>query len=120
MKDLQARVVAFRDARDWKQFNPPKDLALALSIEAAELLEIFRFKSDEQALAGDGRDRLSDELADVLYFVLLMANDTGIDLRAALERKLAATGEKYPVALSRGRNLKYTELSPEGSVPHLR
>jgi len=107
---MQDRVVAFRDARDWKQFNPPKDLAMALSIEAAELLEIFRFKSDEQALAGDGRQRLSDELADVLYFVLLMAHDTDIDLRAALERKLASSEEKYPVALARGRNLKYDEL----------
>lgn len=109
MSELQAlteRILAFRDARDWKQFHNPKDLAIALSVEAAEVLELFRFKEPSEARL----EKLPDELADVFYFVLLLAHEAGVDLSSALTAKMGRNEEKYPVALSRGSNLKYDEL----------
>ncbi|MEW6282287.1 MAG: nucleotide pyrophosphohydrolase [Candidatus Eremiobacterota bacterium] len=106
LAELTERILEFRDRRDWKVFHNPKDLALALSVEAAELLELFRFKSAEEVAPGP----LRHELADVLYFVLLLAHEAGIDLREAVLEKLRLNEERYPVELSRGRNLKYTEL----------
>lgn len=109
MNELEAltqRILAFRDARDWKQFHNPKDLAIALSVEAAEVLELFRFKTPEEARL----THLPDELADVLYFVLLLAHEADIDLVGALATKMEQNEAKYPVALSRGKNLKYSEL----------
>ncbi len=113
LEELAQSVVRFRDERDWGQFHHPKDLAIALSIEAAEVLELFRFKSPQQVDGEmpDLRPKLGEELADVLYFVLLMAHDCGIDLSRALPEKLAQNARKYPVELCRGRNLKYNQLS---------
>ncbi|MBI3924579.1 MAG: nucleotide pyrophosphohydrolase [Armatimonadetes bacterium] len=110
---LRQKVLAFRDARDWKQFHNPKDLALALSIEAAEILELFRFKKPEEIereLQGEARRALAHELADVLHFVLLLSHEAGIDLSQALFDKLELLEDRYPVELARGRRLKYTEL----------
>lgn len=109
---LTEAIVAFRDERDWKQFHHPKELVTALAIEAAELMEIMRFKSqaevDEQMPAL--RERLGEELADCLFFILLLAHDCNIDLNQALPSKLESTARKYPVELARGRNTKYTDL----------
>lgn len=116
MTDLEAlteRILAFRDARDWKQFHNPKDLAIALSVEAAEVLELFRFKTPEEARLAT----LPDELADVLYFVLLLAHEAEVDLMEALAEKMAKNEAKYPVALSRGKNLKYSELPSHQENP---
>jgi len=113
LADLREEVLAFRDARDWAQFHQPKDLALALSIEAAEVLELFRFRSDAEVRAQvEKRDttELGHELADVLYWVLLLSHETGIDLAQAMEEKLAFNAQRYPVELSRGRKEKYTAL----------
>lgn len=112
IKLLTERIVAFRDERDWKQFHNPKDLALSLSLEAAEVLEIFQWKSgaEVQATSRDRKADLSDELADVLYYVLLMAHDLDIDIETALRAKLARNAEKYPVEKARGSSKKYTEL----------
>jgi len=113
LADLREEVLAFRDARDWAQFHQPKDLALALSIEAAEVLELFRFRSDAEVRAQvEKRDttELGHELADVLYWVLLLSHETGIDLAQAMEEKLAFNARRYPVELSRGRKDKYTAL----------
>jgi len=115
MSDLKAltdRILAFRDERDWKQFHNPKDLALSLSLEASELLEIFQWKSGAEidAVCRDRKDDLSDELADVLYYTLLMAHDLGISLETALLHKLARNAEKYPVEKARGSSKKYTDL----------
>lgn len=112
LAELTEAVRDFRDQRDWRQFHHPKDLAMALSIEAAEVMELFRFKSPEQI---DGemdelRGRLGEELADCLFFVLLMAHDCGIDLSHAVPAKLAQNARKYPVELSRGKNAKYDQL----------
>ncbi len=113
LADLRREVLAFRDARDWAQFHHPKDLAVALSIEAAEVLELFRFRNDaevrSQVLAGDVTD-LAHELADVLYWVLLLSHEVGVDLARAMEEKLAFNAHRYPVELSRGRKEKYTAL----------
>ena len=110
LAELQHDVIAFRDARDWGQFHRPKDVALGLSLEAAEVLELFQWKEGDEARAVYGSERLADELADVLYWVLLMARDAGFDLGAALERKMAKNGEKYPIATAKGNSKKYTEL----------
>lgn len=113
LASVRKAVLAFRDARDWAQFHHPKDLAVALSIEAAEILEWFRFKTDEevkaQVEAGD-ISALGHELADVLYWVVLLSHETGVDLASAMEEKLAISGQRYPVDLARGRKEKYTEL----------
>ncbi len=114
LRKLTERILEFRDQRDWSQFHNPKDLAIALSVEASEVLELFRFKSVEEARL----EGLPDELADVLYFVLLLAHETGVDLVRALDQKMARNEEKYPVSLSRGRNLKYTELGEGLSNSH--
>jgi dCTP diphosphatase len=115
MADLQKlteMVVNFRDERDWSQFHNPKDLALSLVLEAGELLEIFQWKQG-QAVAQVARDRREDvahELADVLYWALLMAHDLEIDLPVALQQKLDANAVKYPVEKAKGSSKKYTEL----------
>lgn len=110
MQLLTEKIVDFRDKRDWKQFHAPKELAIALSIEASELLELFRFRKDHEIECQLQKPwpELADELADVFYFVLLMAHDCDIDLEAALLSKLAKSNQKYPVELCKGKNLKYT------------
>lgn len=117
---LKEQCAAFRDARDWKQFHNPKDLALALSVEAAELLELFRFKSAEETERDlqdmAGRQALSDEMADILYFLLMLGDHAGVDLSAALAHKMEQNERKYPVAQAYGRNVKYTQLQAEAGV----
>jgi NTP pyrophosphatase (non-canonical NTP hydrolase) len=112
--ELKARVREFVSDRDWDQYHFPKDLAIGLAIEAAELLEQFRFRSNEEIeslMADPGQRRLvAHELADVLYFVLLMCANLGLDASSILAEKLALSAERYPVEKVRGRNLKYTEL----------
>ena len=112
LDELQKSVVKFRDARDWKQFHNPKDMALSLTLEAAEVLEHFQWKNKEDVNeylkkhTGD----VAEELADVMYWVLLMSNDMKIDIAKAFEEKLKKNGEKYPVAKAKGKYTKYTEL----------
>lgn len=106
---MTAEIVRFRDARDWKKFHNPKDVALSLSLEAAEYLELFQWKTDSEQLSVD-RERVADELADILYWVLLASHDLGVDLPKAMAIKLARNGSKYPVEKSRGRSTKYSEL----------
>jgi len=115
MKDIEKMkemVVQFRDDRDWEQFHTPKDLAISLLLEASEVLEHFQWKNnDEQAAHIEAkREDIGDELADVLYWVLLLSNDLNIDISEAFERKLGKNNEKYPVEKAKGRNAKYTEL----------
>lgn len=112
LNELQKRVVAFRDARDWKQFHNPKDTAISLALEAAEVLEHFQWKSPEEIKEHlkKNQEAVADELADTLYWVLLMANDFGIDLSKEFIRKMSKNEEKYPVAKAKGSHKKYTEL----------
>jgi NTP pyrophosphatase (non-canonical NTP hydrolase) len=104
----------FRDDRDWAQFHTPKNLAAALSIEAAELQETMLWKTDaeisEMRSVAGGRDKLAQEVADVLIFAVLFCEATGIDAAQAIRDKLATNAAKYPVEKARGRATKYTEL----------
>ena len=113
INELQKAVVKFRDERDWAQFHNPKDSAISLALEAAEVLEHFQWKSAEEMKAHvvDNKVDVSEELADVLYWILLMCNDLGIDISQAFIEKLKKNAEKYPVAKAKGNHKKYTELS---------
>lgn len=110
--DLQKKIVDFRDARDWKQFHNPKDMAISLVLEAAEVIEHFQWKnSDEiQKHLDRNKDDLSGELADVLYWVLLMAHDLDIDLDKAFDKKMTENEAKYSVEKAKGNHKKYSEL----------
>jgi len=114
LKNMQEEVVAFREARDWKQFHKPKDCAISLALEAAEVMELLQWKSPEEIEAykagGAKHEAMSDELADVLYWVLLLAEDFGVDLSSAWRNKMKKNDAKYPVEKAKGKHTKYTEL----------
>ena len=114
LAELKKRLADFVRARDWEQFHAPKNLSMALSAEAAELMEHFLWSTPEQshavALDPARRAKIAEELADVVIYALEFANVTGIDVAAAIESKVAANDRKYPVEKSRGRSAKYTEL----------
>ena len=113
IEQLQERIKNFCRERDWDQYQAPKDLAIGLVTEAAELLDHFRFKSDEQvrAMLSDAtkREHIEDELADVFYWVLHISTRFGIDLPSTFERKMKKTEAKYPIDKVKGINKKYTE-----------
>lgn len=108
------KVRKFCEERDWDQFHSPKELSIGLITEASELLEHFRFQSDEQitALLSDAtsREEIEDELADCLFFILRFAGRQNVDLGRALDRKIAKSAAKYPVDKARGNNRKYDRL----------
>ena len=114
--DLKTRVLAFARERDWEQFHSPKNLGMALAAEAAELMEHFLWATPEQSRAvmedATKRRRIAEELADVVIYALEFANVTGLDVAAAIEAKMAANAQKYPVEKARGRADKYTQPSP--------
>ncbi len=105
-------IIAFRDERDWKQFHNPKDLAVSLVLEAAEVLEHFQWKSSEEMKKHleNNREKVADEMADTLYWILLMAHDFEIDLVEAVERKMKENRAKYPTDKAKGSHKKYNEL----------
>ena len=108
---LQEAVLAFRDERDWKQFHTLKDLAAGLAIEAAELQELFLWKTNEEALSyaqKDGREPLKEELADCMIYILYLTEALGLDLNEAVLSKLNKNAKKYPADQARGRADKYT------------
>ncbi len=104
----------FCSERDWDQFHTPKELAIGISTESSELLEMFRFKSDAECVEmiddPEKSENIRDELSDVFYFVLRFAQMNGIDLYSSLSKKIAKNGLEYPVETSKGSNRKYTEL----------
>lgn len=112
LEDITRRIVEFRDARDWRQFHSPKNLAASISIEAAELLETLQWSSDETLAADVERHRpeIEAELADVMIYCLLLAHDLEIAVEAAVAAKLTENEAKYPAERSRGRSDKYTRL----------
>lgn len=109
IKELQEKILQFRDARDWKQFHNPKDLAISLSLEASELLEIFQWSGDDLVVA-QKKDKVKEELADVMIYSMLMADAYGLDVSEIIEQKLTANNKKYPVEKAFGKAAKYTEL----------
>lgn len=112
INDLEKRIIAFRDARDWKQFHNPKDVALSLVLEAAEVMEHFQWKSNEEMekYIITNKVDIGEELADVLYWVLLMSHDLNINVFDALEKKIRKNEEKYPVEKAKGTHIKYNML----------
>lgn len=115
LDSLTQELRRFAAERDWEQFHSPKNLASALTVEAAELLEHFQWLTEEQSrdLAHDKRAAVSDELADVLLYLLQIADKLQVDLLAAASEKLVRNALKYPVARARGTSAKYSEL-PRG------
>ena len=104
------RVLKFRDDREWRQFHTPKDLAISMSLEAAELLELFQWSGTDLECA-DRRGQLKEELADVLSYCILMADVCGLDLDEIMNEKVTKNEAKYPVEKARGSAAKYTELT---------
>jgi NTP pyrophosphatase (non-canonical NTP hydrolase) len=112
LKALLDRANAIRDARDWRQFHNAKDIMLSLSLEAAEVLEHAQWRNgdDLKTYLADHREEVGQELADVLYWTLLLADDLGIDLEDAFMRKMDLNERRYPVDKARGRSTKYDKL----------
>jgi NTP pyrophosphatase (non-canonical NTP hydrolase) len=109
MKDIQeviAALVQFRDERDWKQFHNSKDLAIAINIESAELLEAFLWKQSE----GADRNKIKEELADVFAFCFLLAEKEGLDVKQIVLEKVEQNRQKYPIKKAKGIAKKYNEL----------
>lgn len=112
LKDLTQKIIAFRDARDWKQFHNPKDVALSLVLEAGEVMEHFQWKSPKEIeeYVKTNKADIGEELADVLYWVLLMSHDLGIDIKEAALKKIEKNEAKYPVEKAKGSHKKYNQL----------
>ncbi len=111
--ELKEKIKEFCDARDWDQFHNAKELAIALSIEASELLEIFRWKTheevDELFKDENKKEEIEDEMADILYFLVRIAQKYDLDLSEALDRKMEKNDKKYPVEKAKGSHKKYNE-----------
>ena len=112
ISDLRDALRRFAAERDWDQFHSPKNLAVALSVEAGELLERFQWLSDEasRALSPDQNSAVRDEIADVLLYLIRLADKLEIDLVSAAQDKLVSNALKYPVDKARGSNKKYSDL----------
>jgi NTP pyrophosphatase (non-canonical NTP hydrolase) len=109
IKKITQALVDFRDARDWKQFHDSKNLATALSIEIAELNELFLWKDIADSENVD-KERIKEELADVFAYAFLMAEKHGLDVKEIVLEKIKRNGEKYPVDKAKGTATKYTDL----------
>ena len=111
IKELTDKIVAFRDARNWKQFHNPKDMAISISLEAAELLEVFQWSGPDTSADTDIKlARVKEELADVLNYAFLIADKYNLDIEQIMDEKLRINGEKYPVDKAKGTAKKYNEL----------
>lgn len=106
IKEITQELIKFRDERNWEQFHNSKDLALALSIEAAELNELFLWKKAEEV----NEEKLKEELADVLAYAFMLAKKHNLDVTQIIKEKIMKNGEKYPVDKSKGTAKKYNEL----------
>jgi NTP pyrophosphatase (non-canonical NTP hydrolase) len=110
LPDLTRAVLDFRDQRDWHQFHSPKNLAISLSLEAAEILEHFQWSEPGAAIPTEQRLELEKEIGDVQIYLLLLATELGIDPLEAAAKKLEENRHKYPVEKAKGRSTKYTKL----------
>jgi NTP pyrophosphatase (non-canonical NTP hydrolase) len=103
------QILKFRDDRDWKQFHNPKDLAISLSLEAAELLEVFQWSGSDTGIEGK-EAKVREELADVINYCVLMADACNLDIDEIVQEKIKVNNAKYPVDKAKGKSDKYTEL----------
>ena len=112
MREILPKLRAFRDERDWMKFHDPKNLAISIAIEAAELLEHFQWKDKESVdqYIKNNREEIADEIADVAMYLAELADNLGIDLIQAMESKLDKNAKKYPVAKAKGIATKYDKL----------
>jgi len=112
LKTLTDQIIKFRDERNWRQFHTPKDVVLSLLLEAAELAEHVQWKNSKEleAYIGEQTEALGEELSDILYWVLLISHDFGVDLEEAFARKMRKNEEKYPADKARDRHDKYSKL----------
>ena len=108
-KEILEVINQFRDERNWRQFHNEKDLSLSISLEAAELLELFQWKSSEEVVS-EKQERLAEELADVLIYSYMLADNLDFDINDIIRKKLVKNSEKYPIDKSKGNNTKYQEL----------
>ena len=110
--ELTKKIVEFRDARNWKQFHNPKDMAISVSLEAAELLEVFQWSgADTNADTEKKLTKIKEELADILIYSFLMGKDLGIDIAKIICDKIEENNRKYPVEKVYGKSDKYTAYS---------
>ena len=109
MKSTIERINNFRDERNWRQFHKEKDLAISISLEASELLELFQWKESKD-VTSKSLKRIKEELADVFIYSIMLADNLQLDVEKIIEDKLVDNNRKYPVKLSKGNNKKYTEL----------
>ncbi len=109
MKSTIDKINKFRDDRDWRKFHNEKDLAISISIEASKLLELFQWKESKE-VTSKSLGRIKEELADVLIYSFMLADNLQLDVEKIIEDKLVDNNQKYPVKLSKGNNKKYTEL----------
>lgn len=112
IEKLTKQITDFRDKRDWKQFHNPKDLSVSLLLEAAEVLEHFQWKSQQEMAdyVKSNKADIAEELADVLYWVLLLSHDLNIDIVEAFHGKMKQNEQKYPVSKAKGNHKKYNQL----------
>jgi len=106
MEEIIQALIKFRNERDWEQFHNPKDLVLAINVEAGELLELFLWKNSEEA----NKEKIKEELADVFAYAFLLADKYGFDIKEIILEKIRKNSEKYPVDKAKGTAKKYNEL----------
>ena len=112
LKKVIDKIIDFREQRDWEQFHNPKNLAISISLEAAELLENFQWKDLEESIkfARENKEKISEEIADLLIYIFYLCNDLGIDFIDAIDKKIEENNKKYPIDKSKGKSNKYNEL----------
>jgi dCTP diphosphatase len=110
IKEIVARLLKFREERDWEQFHSPKNLAISISIEAAELLEHFQWARENEPLVLETKQEVAKELADIFNYLIMLAEDLGIDIIESSKEKIEENGKKYPVEKAKGSAKKYRDF----------
>jgi NTP pyrophosphatase (non-canonical NTP hydrolase) len=112
LEELKGKILEFREKRNWKQFHNPKNLALSITIEAAELMELFQWLNMEESLefSEKNKEEIESEIADIFNYLILLCNDLDIDLVGITEKKLKVSEKKYPVKKARDKSTKYNKL----------